>query len=142
MIKQISINMPNVPGKMAQISDLMASEGLNVRAILLDERGADSGVVRYIVEDPIKAGNLLKSRNYDYQLDDVLAIVVPDHPGGLGAVVKPLRDHKINIRFLYPAIGRYGTNAILILGADKNEEAAKVLQQNYIQLLGEEVYKL
>ena len=141
MIKQISINLPNRPGKLSEISDLMGSEGLNIRAILLDERG-QKGILRYIVEDPAKAGNLLKSRDYDFQIDDVLAIEVPDHPGGLGAVLKPLRDHKINVNYLYPAIGRNGPNAILILGVDKMDEAARVLKQNYIQILGEEVYKL
>lgn len=141
MIKQISINLPNKPGKLSEISDLMGSEGLNIRAILLDEQG-ESGILRYIIEDPEKATNLLRSRGLEFKLDNVLAAVVPDHPGGLGAVLKPLRDNQINIRYLYPAIGRHGLNAILILGVDRNKDAVRVLKQNYIQLLGEEVYKL
>jgi len=141
MIKQITISLPNKPGKMSEISDLMGSEGLNIRAIQLNEQG-DKGILRYIVEDPEKAANLLRSRGHDFKMDNVLAAVVPDHPGGLGAVLKPLRDNQINIRYLYPAIGRHGLNAILILGVDKSKEAVRVLKQNYIQLLGEEVYKL
>ena len=141
MIKQITINLPNVPGKLSEISDLMGSEGLNVRALLVDDHGERS-TLRYIVEDPDKAVNLLQSREYDFQLDEVLAIEVPDHPGGLGAVLKPLRDHEINVKYLYPAIGRYGLSAILILGVDKMDEAQRVFKQNYIQLLEEEVYRL
>ena len=141
MIKQISIKLPNKPGKLSEISDLMGSEGLNIRAIVVDDHG-ETAVLRFIVEDPEKAANLLQSREYDYQLDEVLAVEVPDHPGGMGAVLKPLREHRINVNYLYPAIGRYGLNAILIIGSDKNDEAAKVLEQNYIQLLDKEVYRL
>ena len=142
MIKQISITLPNVPGKLSEISDLMGSQGLNIRAILLDEHGESTGILRFIVEDPEKASNLLNSKNYNYTIDEVLAVVVPDHPGGLGAVIKPLREQKVNIRYMYPAIGRYGVNAILVLGTDKQEEAIRVLKQNYIQLLDVEVYRL
>lgn len=141
MIKQITVTLPNRPGKLSEISDLMGSEGLNIRAILVDHHN-DTSVLRYIVEDPEKAGNLLRSRGYDFQIDEVLAVEVPDHPGGLGAVLRPLREHNINVDYMYPAIGRYGLNAILIMGVSNKEEAIRVLKQSYIQLLKEEVYKL
>lgn len=141
MIKQITVTLPNKPGKLSEISDLMGSEGLNIRAILVDHHN-DTSVLRYIVEDPEKAGNLLRSRGYDFQIDEVLAVEVPDHPGGLGAVLRPLREHNINVDYMYPAIGRYGLNAILIMGVSNKDEAIRVLKQSYIQLLKEEVYKL
>jgi hypothetical protein len=72
----------------------------------------------------------------------VLAVETPDHPGGLTAVVKPLNDAGINIHYLYPFLGRESDQAIVILGVDKIEEAQDVLKQNFINVLGKEIYNL
>ena len=66
----------------------------------------------------------------------------PDHPGGLNAVLKPLRDAKINVSYLYPFIGRFHDNAVLILGVDQIEPAIKVLQKNYLKILVKELYQI
>jgi len=72
----------------------------------------------------------------------VLAVETPDHPGGLIAVLKPLRSAGINVHYLYPHLGRVSNNAIVILGVDNTEEAQKVLQQNWVRTLGKEVYSI
>lgn len=141
MIKQITITLPNEPGELSKISDLMGSEGLNIRAIHVEDRGKNS-VLRYIVEDPGKASNLLDSHKYDYRVDEVIAVEVPDHPGALGAILKPLKEHQLNVSYMYPAIGRHGSNGIVIFATDKMEETVKYLEQNYFQVLGEEFYQL
>ena len=140
-IIQITLELENRSGKLSSISELMGAEALNIRAIAVEDHG-DKSVVRFVVEDPERAANALASQNYKYRLDNVLAIEVPDHPGGLGAVLKPLKEKEIIVDFMYPAIGKHGKNAILIIGTDQIEKAAEVLSANYIQILGEEVYRL
>ena len=66
----------------------------------------------------------------------------PDHPGGLNAVLKPLRAAGINVHYLYPHLGRVSGNAIVILGVDRTEDAQKVLAQNWVKTLGKEVYSI
>jgi len=140
-ILQITLVLENRSGKLSSISELMGAEALNIRAIAVEDHG-DKSVVRFVVEDPEKAANALASQNYNYRLDEVMAIEVPDHPGGLGALLKPLKEKEINVHFMYPAIGKHGKNAILIIGTDQIEKATEVLRANYIQILGEEVYRL
>ena len=74
---------------------------------------------------------------------DVLAVEVPDHPGGLIAVLKPLRDANINVLYFYPYLGRGESGQpIVIVGVDKTKEALEALKKNWVHTFGEEIYSL
>ena len=140
-IKQISIVLDNVPGAMSHVSEILGREGVNIRAISVADT-SDISTVRFVVDDPIKAVNILKANGFSTKETDVLAVETPDHPGGLNAVLKPLKAANINVHYLYPHLGRVGGQAVVILGVDKLEEAQKVLQQNWVKTLGKEVYTI
>ncbi len=140
-IKQISIVLDNVPGAMSHVSEILGREGVNIRAISVADT-SDISTVRFVVDDPVKAVNILKANGFSTKETDVLAVETPDHPGGLNAVLKPLKAANINVHYLYPHLGRVGGQAVVILGVDKLEEAQKVLQQNWVKTLGKEVYTI
>jgi hypothetical protein len=140
-IKQISVSLDNVPGALSKVSEILGNEGVNIRAISVADT-ADISTVRFVVDDPTKAINILKAHGYVVKETEVLAVETPDHPGGLNAVLKPLKEANINVHYLYPYLGRASDQAIVILGVDKTEEAEKVLTQNWVHLLGKEIYSL
>lgn len=140
-IKQISIVLDNVPGAMSHVSEILGREGVNIRAISVADT-SDISTVRFVVDDPVRAVNILKANGFATKETDVIAVETPDHPGGLNAVLKPLKAAGINVHYLYPHLGRAGGQAVVILGVDKLEEAQKVLQQNWVKTLGKEVYTI
>jgi len=140
-IKQISIVLDNVPGAMSYVSEILGREGVNIRAISVADT-SDISTVRFVVDDPVKALNILKANGFSTKETDVLAVETPDHPGGLNAVLKPLKTANINVHYLYPHLGRVGGQAVVILGVDNLEEAQKVLQQNWVKTLGKEAYTI
>jgi len=140
-IKQISIVLDNVPGAMSHVSEILGREGVNIRAISVADT-SDISTVRFVVDDPVRAVNILKANGFSTKETDVIAVETPDHPGGLNAVLKPLKAANINVHYLYPHLGRVGGQAVVILGVDKLEEAQKVLQQNWVKTLGKEVYTI
>jgi hypothetical protein len=140
-IKQISIVLKNVPGTLADLSEILGKEGVNIRAISVADT-SDVSTVRFVVDEPTKALNILKGHEFTVYETDVLAVETPDHPGGLYAVVRPLKDANINVHYLYPFLGRISEQAIVILGVDKIEEAEKVLKQNWVHIIGKELYNL
>jgi len=141
VIKQISVSLDNVPGAFSRVSELLGREGVNIRAISVADT-SDISTVRFVVDDPEKALNILKGNSYTPKVTDVLAVETPDHPGGVNAVLKPLMNAGINVHYLYPHLGRAGGQAIVILGTDKIEKAQKVLKQHWIRTLGKEVYNI
>jgi len=140
-IKQISVSLDNMPGMLSKVSEILGNEGVNIRAISVADT-ADISTVRFVVDDPIKAINILTTNGFAIKETDVLAVETPDHPGGLNAVLRPLKDAGINVHYLYPYLGRASGQAIVILGVDKLEETEKVLKQNWVHMLGQEIYNL
>ncbi|MFC2060460.1 ACT domain-containing protein [Chloroflexota bacterium] len=141
-VKQISVNLENVPGRLLDVSQLMGAEGINIRAISVADT-SDISTVRLVADDPKKAVNVLRSHNYFLRESDVIAVEVPDHPGGLQAILKPLKKAGINVLYLYPYLGRGESGqAIVIIGVDKTKETMEILKKNWVHTFGEEIYTL
>jgi hypothetical protein len=141
-IKQISITLENVPGSLLDISERLGIEGINIRAISVAEADKTSAV-RFVTDNPAKTVNVLRSNGYAVVETDVIAVEVPDHPGGLLAVLKPLKAAKINVIYLYPFLGRGESGlAIIIIAVDKTQEAINVLKKNWVRTFGREIYAL
>lgn len=141
-VKQISISLSNVPGKFLEVSEYLGTEGINIRAISVADT-ADISTVRFVTDNPTKTVNVLQSHGYMINETEVLALEVPDHPGGLQAILRPLRAAGINVHYLYPFLGRGESGQpIVIMGVDKTDEAAKVLGKNWVHLFGNEIYIL
>jgi hypothetical protein len=139
-VKQISVSLENIPGMLSEVSDYLGDNGINIIALSVADT-ADLSAVRFVANDPEKAINVLKSHGYSVKVTEVLAVEAPNHPGGLNAVLKPLKEMKINVSYLYTCLGR-GENTVLIMGVDKMEEAIQVLIKNWVHMYNEELYKL
>ncbi len=141
-VKQVSISLENVPGKFLEVSERLGAEGINIRAISVADT-SDVSTVRFVADAPEKCINVLRSHGYSVKETDVIAVEVPDHPGGLQAVLKPLKGTGINVHYLYPFLGRGESGQpIVILGVDRTEEAIKVLKKNWVHTFGKEIYAL
>jgi hypothetical protein len=141
-IRQISVNLDNVPGKLQGMSQLLGAERINIRAISIVST-SDTSTVRLVADDPVKTINILKASGYSAEEADVVVVKVPDHPGGLQAILKPLEKANINVLYLYSHLGRAASgNTIVILGVDKTKEAIEVLKENWVYIFGKEAYTL
>ena len=139
-VKEISVRLENIPGKLAEVSDYLGENGINIIGLSVAD-AFDISALRFVANDPEKAVNVLKSHGYDVKTAPVLAVGTPSHPGGLNAVLKPLREKNINVFSLYPCLGTRD-QTILIVGVDKMEEAVEVLQKNWVQMYDGELYSL
>lgn len=141
-VKQISVSLDNTPGKLLAVSEYLRIEGINIRAVSVADT-SDISTVRFVTDDPKKTVDVLKSNGYATKETDVVAVEVPDHPGGLLAILKPLMAANINVLYLYPFLGRGESGQpIVILGVDKTQEALNALQQNWVHSFGPEIYSL
>ena len=133
-INQISLFAENKPGHISAPARLLAQEGIDIRALFL----ADSqhfGIVRMIVSDWQKAAALFEAHGFVVKVTEVLAVEVPDHPGGLADVLGALDGSGINIEYMYAFPYPRGDQAILIFRfADPDAEIAQ-LQTAGINLL-------
>jgi hypothetical protein len=139
-VKQITVSLENIPGKLSEVSDYLGEGGINIIALSVADT-ADLSAVRFVANDPEKAANILRSYGYPIKISDVLAVETPNHPGGLNAILKPLKEVSINVSYLYTCLGG-GEKTVVIVGVDKMEEAIRVLKKNWVRLYDEDLYAL
>ena len=139
-VKQIVVTLENVPGKLSEVSDYLGENGINIIALSVVDT-ADVSAVRFVADNPEKAVNVLTSHGYVTRVNEVLAVETPNHPGGLNAVLKPLKEVAINVNYLYTCLGT-GEKTVLIMGVDKMDEAIQVLKKNWVHMVDAELYKM
>jgi len=139
-VEQISVFMENKAGRLAQITRALGAAQVNILALSLADT-ADFGILRIIVSDNDKAFDALKKEGFTVGRNEVLAVVVPDRPGGLADFLEILKVNEINIEYMY-AYRKTG-HAVLIFRFDDLDKAIDVLPQaNFKVLTAEELYAL
>lgn len=141
-VEQISIFLENKSGRLADVTDVLAKAGINIRALNLADT-ADFGILRLIVNTTQKAKEVLKENGFTVGKTEVVAIEVPDRPGGLAGILNALQGEAINVEYMYAFVQKSGENAIIIFRFDDIEKAIVVLQKAGVRILkGEEVHAL
>ena len=141
-VKQISIILENIPGQFLSVSECLGREGINIRAISVAET-AERSTVRFVTDNPEKTLRVLKSNGYSVSVADVIAVEIPDHPGAMRAILKPLQEANINVLYFYTFLGRGESGQpIVIIGVDRTELAVEVLEKNWMHLFKDEIYSL
>lgn len=96
MAKQLTIFVENRPGRLKAISESLTSNGIDIRAFAIQDRG-DYGLLKLIVDKPEEAHLALADVGCACALKDVLAISVPDQPGNFHRLTSTLADNAINV---------------------------------------------
>lgn len=88
-VKQISVFIENTPGRLAHFTKLLGDNNIDLVSLSVADT-THFGILRGIVADYEKAVKLISDNGYTVKLTDVLAVSVPDHPGGLAEVLETL----------------------------------------------------
>ena len=140
-VKQISVFLENKPGKLAEFTDVLSDNKIDMRALSLAE-AADFGIARVIVDDVYNASTILKDAGYVFSMTKVVAAVIPDEPGGLSHVIKTLGDSGVNIEYMYAFGTKKERHAMIIFKTEDNRKAADVLKDGGVHVLDtQEVYE-
>lgn len=133
-VKQISVFLENKPNAMAKFVEALSKNSIDMRALSLAE-AADFGIVRVIVDDVYNAMQILKEEGYICSATKVLAVAIPDEPGGLAKVIQILGNDGINVEYMYAFSTRQKDLAYMIFRVQDNEKAIQTLTKNDIKLV-------
>jgi len=141
-VEQISVFLENKSGRLADVAGALAEAGINIRALSLADT-TDFGILRLIVNDTEKAKQVLKDNGFTVGKTEVIAVEVPDRPGGLAHILTVMKNEGINVEYMYAFVQRSGGNAVIIFRFDEIEKAIQALQKSGVVILkGEDVYAL
>lgn len=136
-VKQISVFLENKPSKLAEFTDVLSKNNIDMRALSLAE-AADFGIVRIIVDNVYNASTVLKDEGYVFSITNVVAVMIPDEPGGLNKVIHVLGKNGINVDYMYAFTTRKAGMASMIFRIKDNQKAIDVLQANNIKPISQD----
>ena len=128
-IDQISVFLENKSGRLADVTKALADGGINLRAMTIADT-ADFGILRLIVSEPVKAGEILEKNGFTVRITKVLGIEIDDKPGGLHKVMEIFKNNGVNIEYLYASLENKNNKAVVIFKVEDVELGLKIVERN------------
>ncbi len=127
MIEQLSVFLENKPGRMAEMARVLGEAGCNMRAFVVADT-AEFGVARIIADRPHAALGALRDAGFSVALTEVIAVEVPDRPGGLAEVLDVLGGAGVNVEYAYCFVEPNGEVAVDVFRVEDPRTATGALE--------------
>lgn len=142
-VKQLSVFLENRSGRLAEVTSALGEAGINIRALSLADT-SEFGILRLIVDKIDDARKVLGQMEFTLGETDVLAVQIPDRPGGLAEVLQVLEDNQINVEYMYAFVQKANEPvAIVIFRFEDIDGGIEALKKAKIKMLcADELYKI
>jgi hypothetical protein len=135
-LKQLSLFLENKPGALSSPMRLLAKHELNILTLSVADT-QNFGILRLVLRHWEKAKKLLEKDGFVVKLTDVVAIEVPDRPGGLAEILVVLEKAGVNVEYMYAFTLKKEDKGVLVFRFDDPDRAIQVLQKAEINIIGE-----
>jgi hypothetical protein len=135
-ITQISIFLENRKGRLYDVCSLLGRNDVNIRALTIAETES-FGVLRIVVDKSDLAIQLLRDNHFVANFTEVVAIEVPDKPGGLASILKIFADNDVNIEYMYGFVEKFSDKALLVMRFEDTDFAQQILAKHNIHVVAE-----
>ncbi len=133
-VKQVSVFLENRKGSLTDLTRTLSDNDIDLIALSIADT-EQYGILRCIMTDTDKGVKALKDAGYVVRLTDVLAVCVPDKPGGLSQVLEKLTDQNISVEYVYSFVRSTGSHALVIFHLSDLAKGLKVLTEAGVKLL-------
>lgn len=134
-VKQVSVFLENKPGTLKKMTEVLAKNNINIRALSLADT-KDFGIARMLVNDVFETTNVLKEANFVASFTPVLVYAISDKTGGLDSLLQHFEDAQVNIEYMYAFAGK--ERAYMIFRVADTKKAESLLAEKGLQSLSQE----
>lgn len=127
MPHQVSVFLENKPGRIEEITRILADARINIRATTLATGTSGWGVFNLLLDAPEKGRDVLCSTGHTATLREIVIVKVDDEPGGLHAVLSLLANAGLNVENAYGSALEKGSTAVLVIDVENVKEAESLL---------------
>jgi hypothetical protein len=139
MVEQLSVFLENTTGRLAELARALGDAGINMRALMVADT-EEFGVVRIICDRPKDAVRVLDDAGFGASLTPVVAVEIPDRPGGLADVLEALGGSGLNVEYAYAFVEPSGDAAVDIFKVDAAGADAVLSSAGFRVLEAAELY--
>ena len=122
--KQISIVLENRVGALSKVSIALAKKKVNILGLCVHDL-RDFGLLRIVVDSPARARKVLTREKLTFSATDVIALELPNQPGGLAKIAIKLARAGINIHYMYATAA--GDKTLAIFKVSETAKADRLL---------------
>lgn len=141
-LKQLNIFVQNKKGALVEITEALASHGVNIRALSIADT-EEFGILRLIVNDNETASKILSDKEYLIKITEVVGVKIGDAPGKLSTALEVLDKEDINVEYLYAFMARTEKHAYVVLRVADNALAEEALEKaGYHMITDADINKL
>ena len=134
-VNQVSVFLENKPGTLNKLTEVLAVNKINIRALSLAET-SEFGIVRMLVNDVFEATSVLKENNFVATRAPVLAYAVEDKAGDLNSILEKFTAANVNIEYMYAFAGK--ERAYMIFRVNDTKKAESLLNDRGLKSLTQE----
>jgi len=132
-LHQLSLFIENQPGHLVAPCRALAKAGINILTLSIAETQR-FGILRFIVRDWERAKTILTAAGHVVNVTEVVAVEVPDRPGGLADVLEALSSAGVNVEYLYAFTFKRGNRGALLFRFDETDKSIQALQSKGISV--------
>ena len=100
MTEQVTVFLENDKGRLSALTRALANADVNMIALTIAET-SDYGLVRIVCDKPAEAVAALEAAGLRAIVTKVIAVVVPNRPGGLAELLETFDTLGLNIEYGY-----------------------------------------
>ena len=134
--KQLSVFIENRKGRLGEVLGVLKENRVNILSISLADT-TEYGLLRLIVNDPVKACDVLLAAGFSSMTTDVLIIKVPHEPGSLEKILTVVAENNVNIEYMY-GLSVEAEGASIVMKTNDLDAACKTLQNEKIETMTNE----
>lgn len=138
-LKQLSVFLENAPGRLYEATQALGEAGINLRSLCISDT-SDFGVLRILVSDVAAARRVIMARQLPARVDDVVAVEIEDTPGSLARLLRPFKETKVNVEYMYALAGTASGKAVMVFRFSDNDRAIEILRESGIKPLDAESF--
>jgi len=132
----LSVFVENKPGKIESITRALAEQRINILGITIASRG-EFGVVKILPNDPDRAFDVLRARQFTVSRRDVVIAIIPDRPGSLHELLDALSRQGANLEDCYGFVLAKGKEAAVVMEVRDVGAAQRALESLDVRLLSD-----
>ncbi|MGE5611834.1 MAG: ACT domain-containing protein [Bacillota bacterium] len=125
---QYSVFLVNKPGVLAQVTQALADEKINIIAMTLVD-SQEHGVLRFVTDDGDAVRAVLKHLSVPTTETEVLCLELSNRPGALAGVAGLLGKNHININYAYCTSGAPGGHTTGVFKVADLNKAQRLLKE-------------
>ena len=119
---ELNLRLPNSPGALAGVCQVLAEERVNIIAMTLES----SGQLRLVLDNHVRGAGALRAQQHQVTEREVVVTAIPNGPGALAPVLMLAADAGVNVDYAYGSAPEGTKGAAIVLGVEDAQRSAAV----------------